>query len=61
MLLPWIEEYGIGVYCESERDIARAARLDPKPFRKNVFAHRDKFAMEKHVGALAELYESVLS
>jgi hypothetical protein len=49
-------EAGMGVWCESEAEVAEAVRaLDPAPYREAVLARRGDLALEKHAGPLADM------
>lgn len=52
-------ERGMGIYCDSLKDVARAAKTDPKPYRKNVLRLRSQFTTERIIEPLVELYRSL--
>lgn len=53
-------EMGMGVYCETVKDVEAASRLSPKPFKKAVMAQRSQFCVERIIEPLVEMYRGLL-
>ncbi len=53
-------EAGLGIYCNDLKDVARAAKTDPKPYRKRVLAQRGQWSMQNRIAPMAELYDTLI-
>lgn len=51
---------GLGIYVDKISDIPKAAKCNPKPYRKRVMELRGQFTMERNIDHIAELYEAVV-
>ena len=54
-------EMGMGIYCENLRDVAIAAKQNPKPYRKAVMAQRSQFTAERTIQPLVDLYRGLVA
>ena len=51
---------GLGIYCDTLADVARAAKAKPNKFRKRVLEERERFTMRYNIQPVLDLYEEVL-
>lgn len=52
-------DMGMGIYLTDARDLPKAAKADPAPYRKCVLANRSRFTTERAIAPLVELYREV--
>ncbi|GAB4278031.1 MAG: hypothetical protein Kow0056_09910 [Coriobacteriia bacterium] len=62
MNVPLAQEYvrlGMGLYAGVLDDVVRVQKIDPRPYRKAVLEHRERFTMEARISAVTDLYHSL--
>lgn len=58
-LLKPLCDSGLGIYCHTVADVARAAKENPKPYAKVVKSRRHQFTMRYNIEPVLELYKQV--